>query len=415
MVYPSMRYRHNVDELLESWETFIITAYDGSGAPFLTNGCDGPRLPWKNFSFIADHSTKPHDPSNAAGFYPAGRCFQVTTDFSKVNLDRETHGGGNTIRFDTNGAPFTPFNNDSLSRMLVGSGHNPAYYGYSWPGRVPDEISNDLQEQAWNYFSDVFPTKLSFSEFVQGFTQLKDLMPAIGDSIGKTISGGYLNKSFGWDNLLKDLETLGNLTGLVLSRMEYLHRTYNIPTRLGFARGDVYTPSEPIIENYNWYCYPAGWIHHRLRLTNFKVDFRATTWIRQHLDFIHDIAGFIRVLIGALGLNNPVKAFWNTVPLSFVVDWFFNTSQHLDNLTRINPAMGWDVVNTTHSFTYEYTFEIDQLDYMSETVLNKPTEIVKTKIYDRYVGLSFGWELLNPNELSPTQLTLFLAMLHQLS
>jgi hypothetical protein len=275
--------------------------------------------------------------------------------------------------------------------------------------RVPSDLRSSLAEQAFNYFSDVFPTKLSLAEFIQGFTQLSSLLPKLESSITKTIGSGYLNKTFGWDNLLSDLDTISSGVDTIIARMDYLHRTFGIPTRLGFARGDVYTPN---FESFVHHDYGGVVNQTRIALHSYKVDFRATCWIYQHLDFIHDFVGFLRVMVGALGLNNPVKAFWNTVPLSFVVDWFFNISQHLDNLTRINPAMGWDVTNVTHSFTYSFEWEVSPVRYNGG--VNLQSYIVPATVYERGIGLSFPWELLNPEELSPTQLTLLLAMLHQL-
>jgi hypothetical protein len=416
MTDPIVRIRSNWDTVknLDEFTNFTAGAYAGGppgGALLATQTHYGRRLPWPNFSYIWDLVNKPKDRDNTSGYYPSGPCFHIETILNGLTLEPGFMGGGNTVRWDIDGSPFTILNDDLLRALHVA--HPDQINPDSFPGRLPDSLHDDLCEQAFNYFSDVFPASISFSEFVQGFTQLQDLIPKVGESITKTLSGGYLNKKFGWDNLLPDLETLGNLAGIVISRMEYLHRTYNVPTRLGFSRKDVYHPDLDDIYHPEAL---MSWAYRGIRCVEFTADFRATAWIRQHLDFIHDLAGFIRVLVGALGLNNPVKAFWNTVPLSFVVDWFFNISQHLDNLTRLNPAMGWDVVNMTNSVTYRYKFELELFDY---PVTGFPkgsnkTECVDSTIYDRNLGLSFGWQLLNPADLSPTQLTLLLAMLHQL-
>jgi len=275
--------------------------------------------------------------------------------------------------------------------------------------RISKSVVDSYSEEAWNYFSDVLPTHLSFSEFVQGFTQLAELLPSIGESVTKTISAGYLQKKFGWDNLLSDLDTLGGLVQTVLDRMDYFRRTYGIPQRLGFVRRIPHAESGAIGTFHLSNGYETV-----LTYTNFTVKYRATAWIVQTLDYMRDFVGFLRVFTGALGLNNPVKAFWNTVPLSFVVDWFFNISQHLDNLTRLNPVVGWDVNDVTESLTYEYDVQVS-FNYnggpSNFAVIS--TGVVHVKVYDRNVGLSFDWELLNPDELSTTQLTLLLSMLHQ--
>jgi hypothetical protein len=294
---------------------------------------------------------------------------------------------------------------------------NPEYIVPNWGFRIPSDLHSNLSEQAFNYFSDVFPQHLSFAEFVQGFLELKALLPTVGDSIGKTLSGGYLNKSFGWDNLLADLNTLGTICGDVLARMDFFHKTYGIPTRLGFSRNNVYDLSSfGTFFVYNYSINDYGIWSVRVKPVSYQADFRATAWIMQTLGYVSDLAGFIRTMIGALGLNNPVKAFWNTVPLSFVVDWFFNVSQHLEHLTRLNPAVGWNVTNMTNSVTYKIKFSVQQIGYpgnsSSETI--GPEYFINQRVYERGVGLSFPWELLNPEELSSSQLTLLLAMLHQL-
>lgn len=374
----------------------------------------GRSLPWPNYHLMIDQVEKVPTRDNTSGYYPSGKCFHVSVDLSKLGLESDFSGWGpGPDRFDIDGRPFCTLHGHDQSMEKLGIyGASALGYPYHFNGRLSDSIRNDLNEQAFNYFSDIFPEAISFSEFLQGFTQLKDLIPKVEESITKTLSGGYLNKSFGWDNLLPDLETLGNMCSIVTERMEYFHRTFNVPTRLGFSRKDVH---EYNLDDLSGSIYDSNYQTKRIRCVKASVDFRATAWIRQHLDFMHDLAGFIRVLIGALGLNNPIKAFWNTVPLSFVVDWFFDTSQHLDNLTRLNPPMGWDMLNMTNSLTYTFEWEVEQFNLYDHSggtpLVSYPA---KTIIYDREVGLSFGWQLLNPADLSPTQLTLLLAMLHQL-
>jgi hypothetical protein len=292
---------------------------------------------------------------------------------------------------------------------------NPSYLVSDFGFRVPKVVRDNYSEQAFNYFSDVFPQSLSFGEFVQGFSQLKDLLPQLGESITKTISGGYLNKKFGWDNLLADLGTLGTLFKSTIARMEYFHRTYGVPQRLGFSR---HVDTGYIHMDNQYYTFGTyGLYTTGLSLKSINILYRSTAWIYQVLEYVHDLAGFMRTLFGALGLNNPVKAFWNTIPLSFLVDWFFNISQHLDHLTRLNPAMGWDVNNMTHSITYDVVYSIFQSSQYATGGYTIPivSYDVRAKYYERFVGLSFDWELLNPDELSTSQLSLLLAMLHQLS
>jgi hypothetical protein len=348
--------------------------------------------------------------------YPPGRCFQRRVELDNLQLSRNyTNTAYGPIDITVNGnQPRVSCPEYIQLYLYKGSTSSTAsglLAGTLYPV-LPNANRNLLSEEAFNYFADVFPEEFSFSEFAQGLFELQALLPTFQETITRTISGGYLNWKFGWENLLSDLGSLGQLFQSVQDRMEYFKRTYGIPTRLGFSRKDVW---EPNYSSYTLDYNVAGhtWWSYRIALTKFKCDYRATAWVTQYLDYVDGFAGFIRTMIGALGLDNPVKAVWKIMPMSFVVDWFFNVSQHLDNLTQLSPATGWNVRNVTHSVKYELEYEITQLGETDSSQARTPS-IIKVSRYDREVGLSFDLELLNPDELSDSQLTLLLAMLHQL-
>jgi len=346
-----------------------------------------------------------------AGVYPLSDIFHMVTDFSKVGRVVDFPAGEYVCRFDSGNRCYLPIS-DFMLRKVVGSSDAVIPH---WELRVPEAFRNDLSEQAFIYFSDVFPQELSFSEFLQGAFQLADLIPQIGSSISKTISGGYLNKEFGWDNLLADLGTLGTLIDDTLARMEFFRITYGRPTRLGFAREIDWTPSLDTVFYTEKQAY--GVLGTDLLLHAYKAKYRATAWIFQILDHVDGLEGFLRVMTGMLGLDNPVKAFWNTIPLSFVVDWFFNTSQHLSGLLEANPAVGWDVNDVSHSITYDLEWQVRQIEnyYHNPGIPVGESFPIHQHVYERYTGLSYDLELVNPESLSGTQLTLLLAMLHQFS
>lgn len=370
---------------------------------------DGPYEP-RSLIWDDAHERRPKvDGKRGSGRYPMGDCLQISIDYSKLGpVIDYVADNGDEWRFDNADRPYQ-YMFSTVTSHLQGNPQTDSGYDHlsRIPG-IPDALRSTLSEQAFNYFSDTFPTTLSAAEFVQGLIEMKALLPSVQDSIAKSFTGGYLNKSFGWDNLLRDLDTLGTLLTTISDRMEYLRRTYGIPTRLGFSRENVWTPSA-----YPTFIHWFGPFGTRLTLKSYRADYRATAWIYQVLDHVDGLMGFIRVTAGALGLNNPIKAFWNVIPLSFVVDWFFNVSQHLDNLTRLDPPVGWDVNDVTHSVTYSLTWEVAQWSFHCQNKVF-PSVLLPQRVYDRRVGLFFPWELLNPEDLSTNQLTLLLAMLHQL-
>lgn len=291
-------------------------------------------------------------------------------------------------------------------------------------GIMPDVSDQDLfslTREAFNYFADVFPAQMSFSEFIVGFAQFADLLPRLQDSIARSFTGGYLNWKFGWENLLSDLHTLGSLVDNVRSRLDYLRRTYGIPTRLGFSRRNL-TSEIPIGTEhvFNWAPdarFSGGTWQTRITLKDYRIDFRAGAWILQTLDYIDGTIGLIRGLIGALGLNNPIKAVWVNIPFSFVVDWFFKISNHLDTLTRLQPATGWSIIGPTCSLSVYASFKVVCIH--DGTGYGLPIDIrdngmIAIRRYVRlpYIPLSLA-DLMPESSLSPNQLALFLALLHQ--
>lgn len=247
------------------------------------------------------------------------------------------------------------------------------------------------------------------SEFIQGVFELKALLPQIQDTVFKSVAGGYLNYEFGWKNLVQDLSTLSSLGHTITDRIEYLKRTYGIPQRLGFSR-EISLSSK--IDGHYDSLLSVNW-GTRLYLRSANARFRATTWVLNLLDNIDGFVGLMRALLGATGFDNPVKAVWNIIPFSFVVDWFAKISSHLDAMTRIHPAIGWNVYNTCWSVSMK--LEIDVFDthpvYFSAPYQENYCGGLSVTWYERSTDLPVEITPTVLNDLSPQQLSLLIAML----
>jgi len=353
-----------------------------------------------------------HTKNRATNRYPVDLCDNTSAEFPILpRLEDFTIYGRDPVtsalvHWHASPPVYVPLGRSSISHVLLQGG----VIGSDMS--VPDTVLSNLNLEAFNYFAEVFPQELSTSEFVQGFTQLRELLPEIKDSIVSTLAGGYLTKTFGWDNLTSDLGTLSQLLSDCSSRMDDLKKTYGVPTRLGFVRRNVhdlpfgydhYTAYEPVM--FGDLC------GSRMVLTSFHVDYRATAWVTQLLDFIDGIMGWFRAIATSLGLDNPVKLFWQVLPFSFVVDWFLNVSGHLDALTRARPAVGWDINSITHSLKYELTWDLEtvvQKDTLYERVIQS-VPLSVNKFYRR-VDLPFDLGLLDLSQLSKPQQLLLLAL-----
>lgn len=417
---PVYRVRSNYPDLrLKTSSGWSNKMYRPDGTLWQTTGVSG-FFPGENLVLSRIQKDEIHfvrKGGPASGRFPPGYCAHAQVDLSKATrfvdgpyVDRGVIYTCRVRNAQGDGASPILMPPVSAWHAWLSDDYSPIpEYGWNANFRPPQYLIDPLSEEAWNYFSEVLPEHLSFGEFVQGITQLKELIPEIGESITKTVSGGYLNKKFGWDNLLRDLETLSGVFESVFRRMDYFRRTYGIPTRLGFSRPIEWwkpfiTESEISVAHKT-----------RVELISVRTTFRATAWIIQELEYMTDLVGFLRILAGEFGLNNPVKLFWQTLPLSFVVDWFFRISLHLDNLTRLNPPVGWFVYDATQSVSSELVFQVSQVMRQAPTGTNPvvASYLAPAKYYERLPNLTFRWDLLNPSGLSETQLTLLLAMLHQ--
>jgi hypothetical protein len=263
--------------------------------------------------------------------------------------------------------------------------------------------------EAFTFFSERFPTKISGAEFVQGALEIAALLPKLERDITRTIASGYLNQKFGWDNLLSDLNALSGLVSSIRSRMEFLKRTYGKPTPLYFKR-NLISPDEEL--SFQTTYTPVRGFGTRLTLQSSNVWFTASCTLVQLLTHIDDFIGWLRAIAISFGLNNPLLGVWQTTRLSFVVDWFFNVSGHLARLAAVQPAEKWDISHVSHSTTIDFSFSVWQVNADihdgsdSEQFLGN----LFVKQYDRYVGLPVDLTVFTPSTCTPDQLVLLTAM-----
>jgi len=323
--------------------------------------------------------------------YPPGRCLHTKISNRSTNFVAFANDNGGT---ETPVGFQVPILHEHVEQ------HIPAF---------PDSLRSQLAEEAFNTFSDRFPQQISFTEFVGGLGELKGLIPQIASNFTQTASGLLLNKKFGWDNLISDLRALSRLCKGMEARLRWLAKTYGIPTRLSYYRGNCF---QPVVEDlYHDELPPFGY-GYRLVVEHFRYDFRAGCWLLQKLDHLNDVQGFIRELTGALGLNNPLKAAWVVLPGSFIVDWLFKVSTHLDRLARIVPGEQWDVNDVTYSIKCHFHFKLLQ----DNTHRNASDPLllrgyVDFDEYRRDVGFPIGLDVFTISDLSPSQLTLLLALI----
>jgi hypothetical protein len=274
--------------------------------------------------------------------------------------------------------------------------------------RPPNSLLSQAAGRAFVALSERFPTKIAFIEFLQGLRELGSLLPKFEKTLESSIASFYLNKKFGWDNLLSDLRSFDSLIGSIRQRMIFLRKTYGRPTKLYYREPEFFTKDSWSLEQGLG---ARGW-GMRFIMTHFRCDYNAGCSLTQRLNHIDDAIGWLRAITISLGLNNPLKATWEVIPLSFVVDWFLDVSGHLRRLATVQPADDWIVSGLSSSYVLDARFSVAQvhtnLENQGDQVI--PLGEVRMKRYERFTSLPVDLSIYTPSTLNPGQLVLLSAM-----
>lgn len=258
-------------------------------------------------------------------------------------------------------------------------------------------------DRAFEALSTQVPQEVSLPNFLYEFREIGSLIPELGESMAKTVSGGFLNYSFGWKPLIGDLQKLHGLMETVRKRIAYLKATYGRETRLSYS--EAYE-----VEGNHLYELTNGDRYYR---DSSRGIFRAGGYLFHLLQGLDGIEGTLRAASAALGLNNPLGVVWEAIPFSFVADWF-GRIQSAVNHTAVAPFVGeWSVRRLCWSFTCSGTWHKDLLlDYGASPERVEQIKGTWTQ-YFRDSGLPVSDSLLSSTALDSRQQMLASALIHQ--
>lgn len=214
---------------------------------------------------------------------------------------------------------------------------------FGWIPFPSSGVVGDLADKCFDAFYTQVPQEVDIANFLIDLRAMGDLIPQIQDTMLRTVSGGYLNYSFGWKPLIGDLRKLGRLSSTVQKRLRYLKDTRGRTTRLGYSSSFTFEGSSS---------HSAGGLY-TATLVKSSCIFHAGGYLFHLLERLEGLEGQLRAFSAALGLNSPSRVAWERIPFSFVVDWFARTKAVTDSFT-LNPFPGtWSVKNLSHSFTQQ--------------------------------------------------------------
>jgi hypothetical protein len=169
----------------------------------------------------------------------------------------------------------------------------------------------------------------------------------------KTISGLWLEKRYGWDNLLRDLEAIILCAKRVSEHMSYLETTVGRYVPIHSRRVDEVAfpgyPKFPIDLS-------SGGSTNKLCISSLKAKRTLGFGLEIKRDQNFRIASKAKYIAQFLGATAIAETIWDVIPLSFVLDWLIDVTQ----LTKTGP-ISWhryDLRRLGYSTKLEYLAEV---------------------------------------------------------
>lgn len=189
--------------------------------------------------------------------------------------------------------------------------------------------TNALLDDVWG----AFPASTSLPVNIAEAASLKTLVPGllkgfrtlakvgIGRKSWKELAGSHLAYSFGLKPLLTDLHDFMHIGKRIRSKKAWINANAFQQRKLhGSATSSGSTTSSVTGAN-AYYDFPLD------REIEWKCKATVSALVTQVP--YDDYSANVRLIVGALGLNNPIGVVWDMTPLSFVGDWFIPVGETL--------------------------------------------------------------------------------------
>jgi len=288
--------------------------------------------------------------------------------------------------------------------------------GMAWEPAFTAAQLSSWSIDAFNAFHDQIPVKVSLPNFLWELQEMKGMIPSIDrSSISKTASNNFLAWNFGVAPFVSDMKAIVSLADSASKSIEHLLMNQGKTTTLSFNRDTKDFPPLEVymsIDGHNGSTLGHSGYHclHLKRLSA-RVILHIGGKLTQDLEGLRGDLAQLKALAASSGFNKPARAIWNALPYSFVVDWFFSVGKLLDSLA-IQPFGGeYTIKDVYYSLKSEAVWAATQVyhpNYQEYFLGN-----IDVESYRRVKGFPATSLLLTDGLLSPTQLTLALAMLEQ--
>lgn len=391
-----------------------------------------PFMDWDYYHWMADQINRY---SKEKGRRPPGYCQHLKVDKTYRAVDISWVNGTTPVR-EINPSYWSAWPTPGRKpQSPTGSPTNPDDFGYSnFMGDFTHTPRfSDLCLEAWNKLKTQIPTEVSILNFIYELKDFKELGKSLS-KVPKNISGRkatpfvtalkgkgklrkgakavndtFLSYNFQWAPFFGDLQKLTQLASKVAAKLDFLRKTRGKEVTIRFQKPDCFINDQlnVFVEKTG----NAGW-KREFVLDKYQCDFIVTAKLYQNLEGLDDAWASLRATFAALGINNPIKAAWNAIPFSFLLDWIGPFGKWLER-AAVQPFAGtWDV--------YEITTSVRERGEIEFYLTGRPTypiyfpktlmERVKVDRYIRLIGLPQTLGAIDFSQLTQQQQKLFLSL-----
>lgn len=386
----------------------------------------GPTSEWYHYGYMADQI----NPFRPNGFREPGLCNHLVVDKIYKSQSLSIYNGNDTVSGDIGGLKTWP-NGLHGFNSPTGSLH-PDDLGYSnmfGTNFMDTAAYQRLLVSAFVKQSQQVPPDISILNFIYELKDFKGLTKSLAKipkhlkdgSLAKAVSApakrprhlpkkvakagvdSFLSYNFQWAPFVGDIITLMNIYSSSVKRLDYLRKTRGKSARVRYHKVDCFVnPSVGSV--LHSYAFGSGRIEFILR--DYTCNFQSTWSVFQELEGLDDAFASLRTIFAKLGLNNPVKAAWNAIPFSFMLDWVGPFGDWLEK-AAVQPFYGrWDVSGVTSSVN---EWAVIDVYFQPNPGFTDPRQLLETTRVSRYLrldGLPVQLGAIDLSQLSDTQLKL---------
>lgn len=202
------------------------------------------------------------------------------------------------------------------------------------------------------------------------------------ESLLRNIANGHLNVSFGWLPFISDVRRLRDSLANFQKKLRKLQEESGKPQWRHYRRPMDTVDLPPVISLNKGNLidgYGACTLTRQCKWIT-RPQYCATIGYTYYLPDMTETSNKIKGYLDSLGIQGNPSIFWNAVPYSFVVDWFFNVGSWLNSLRVDNLSIPATVTDFCHSIKYEWE---DQTDLALGDGRNLPLSKIQSLRYER--------------------------------